>query len=238
MTRLAPALALVAATLGGPAAAQLPGDLSNLAPQLWTDPNGCQHWFMDDGVEGYLSPRLNRDGTPVCPGVTAASYPRAQDNLPSYTITAALWTDRLGCQHWVADRGIAGFLSARLDSEGRPVCPGKQSQTITLDADALFDTDKSDLRPEAIAQLNEFGQKMQRLGKSRVRIEGHTDSRGTETYNQALSERRAASVAAYLEQNFNITADTRGFGENSPVATNDTAAGRQANRRVDITLLD
>lgn len=238
MTRLAPALALITAVVGGPAMAQMSGDLDNLEPQIWTDPNGCHHWYLDDGVEGYLTPRLNPDGTPVCPGVRAASYPRAQDNMPSYTLEAALWTDRLGCQHWVADRGAVGFLSARLDPQGRPVCPGKQAQTITLDADALFDTDKSALRPAAIAELNEFGERMQRLGKSRVRIEGHTDSRGTETYNQALSERRAASVAAYLQQNFGVAAVTRGFGENSPVATNDTVAGRQANRRVDITLLD
>lgn len=244
MLRLATATLMVAATVSGPALAQqLTGDLDNLEPQIWLDPNGCEHWLMDDGVEGYLSPRLNRDGTPKCPGVSQASFPNAQNNMPAFRQEATLWTDRLGCQHWIADHGGPGYLSARLDRQGRPVCPGRQAPeavptAITLGADALFDTNKSDLRPEAVAELNDFGNKMRALGKSRVRVEGHTDSRASDAYNQGLSERRAASVAAYLAQNFGISAETRGFGESSPVQSNDTAEGRQANRRVDIILLD
>ncbi|MFK7945496.1 MAG: OmpA family protein [Paracoccaceae bacterium] len=163
--------------------------------------------------------------------------------MPRFTQEAVLWTDRLGCQHWIADHGGPGFLSARLDRQGRPVCPGQQAPTeqprsITLDADALFDTNKSDLRPEAIAELNDFGTKARQLGKTRIRVEGHTDSRASDAYNQALSERRAESVANYLGRNFGINAETRGYGETSPVAPNSTAEGRQANRRVDIILLD
>ncbi|MFA8387705.1 MAG: hypothetical protein ACEPO2_18960 [Pelagibaca sp.] len=47
--------------------------LSQLQAGIWIDPNGCDHWIIDDGVEGYLSPRLNRDGTPVCSGNTSES---------------------------------------------------------------------------------------------------------------------------------------------------------------------
>ncbi|MEL7471403.1 MAG: OmpA family protein [Pseudomonadota bacterium] len=239
MTRLSHAVFLAAAVASGPALAQtLTGDLDNLDPMIWIDPNGCHHWMMDDGVEGYLTPRLNRDGTPRCPGVTPATYPNAQNTTQRFEQEATLWTDRLGCQHWISDHGSAGFLSARLDRQGRPVCPGKQPQSVSLDADALFDTNKSDLRPEAVAELNEFGTMAQRLGKTRVRVEGHTDGRGSDAYNQTLSERRATSVAAYLSQNFGINSETKGFGETSPVASNDTAAGRQANRRVDITILN
>ncbi|MEM1297666.1 MAG: OmpA family protein [Pseudomonadota bacterium] len=237
-------LCAVAILWSGPALSQaLTGDLDNLEPKLWVDPNGCQHWILDDGVEGYLTPRLNRDGTPKCPGVTQASWPAAQNNAPRFTQEATLWTDRLGCQHWVADHGGPGYLSARLDPQGRPICPGKQApageqRSVTLGADALFDTNESDLRPEAVAELEAFGTKARALGKKRIRVEGHTDSRASDAYNQALSERRAKSVATYLAQNFGLEADTRGYGEGSPVASNATAEGRQANRRVDIILLD
>ena len=80
-------------------------------------------------------------------------------------------------------------------------------------ADALFDTDSAVLRPTAIAELNAFGEKMQRLGKRRVYITGHTDSRASDSYNQRLSERRAAAVSAYLEKTFGIIGQTEGKGE-------------------------
>jgi outer membrane protein OmpA-like peptidoglycan-associated protein len=69
-------------------------------------------------------------------------------------------------------------------------------------------------------------------------VEGHTDSTGTDEYNQKLSERRAEAVASYLSENNipsgNIT--SRGFGKDNPVATNDTAEGRQQNRRVEMVV--
>jgi outer membrane protein OmpA-like peptidoglycan-associated protein len=160
----------------------------------------------------------------------------------NFTQDATLWTDPNGCQHWVSDHGLGGYMTQRLSREGKPVCPGAQPapppETITLNADALFDTDKSDLRPEAVAELNDFGAKAKQLGKQLIYVEGHTDSRASDAYNQALSERRAKSVAAYLEQNFGLTTQTAGKGESEPVASNDTSEGRQANRRVEITLLD
>ena len=69
--------ALVAATLGlgalaGPAMAQDPRvvDAERYRPGIWIDPDGCEHWVMDDGVEGYMSPHVRRDGTPVCHSVS------------------------------------------------------------------------------------------------------------------------------------------------------------------------
>lgn len=212
--------------------------LDNLAAATWTDPNGCQHWVIDDGVEGYLTPRLGRDGRPVCPRVTSVG----NAGVPRVTLNVTTWTDPNGCQHWATDGGGEGFMSPRLHRDGRPVCPGAKQpappQTITLAADALFDTDKSNLRPRAIAELDDFGTKMRQLGKKRVYVVGHTDSRASDAYNQALSERRARAVAAYLEKNFGIVSQTEGRGESEPVAGNDTRDGRQANRRVEITLLD
>ncbi|MEM7212688.1 MAG: OmpA family protein [Pseudomonadota bacterium] len=213
--------------------------LSDLQATLWTDPLGCDHWLADDLSEGYMTTRLNRDGTPRCVGKADRSV---LDAVPRVKLEMGLWTDPQGCQHWVRDDGGEGFMSQRLDLQGKPVCPGARKSapvsTVTLAADALFDTDKSDLRPEAIQELSEFGEKMRSLGKRSVFIVGHTDSRASKQYNQRLSERRAASVAAFLESNFGITAQTEGRGEQEPVASNATKAGRQSNRRVAINILD
>jgi outer membrane protein OmpA-like peptidoglycan-associated protein len=248
MSRLIKGFLFLLFTAGLGACAAQPGEdygldgkkLSTLTATLWTDPLGCQHWIIDDLAEGYLAARRKRDGRPVCPGGRANS--NVLSNLPRLSLEMGLWTDPNGCQHWVRDDGGEGFMSQRLDRSGRPVCPGASqsapSQTITLAADALFDTDEAVLRPSAVSELTEFGQKMKQLGKSNVLIVGHTDSRASEQYNQRLSERRAQSVAAFLKQNFGITAQTRGRGELEPVASNDTPDGRQANRRVAISILD
>lgn len=211
--------------------------LTSLAASIWVDPNGCEHWVVDDGAEGYLSARRDRTGNPVCRGGGSGT-----GGLPVLSLGSTIWTDPRGCEHWAIDDGGEGFLSERLARDGTPVCPGAKKPepptTITLAADALFDTDKSDLRPEAVAELNDFGSKMNRLGKKSVFIVGHTDSRASDAYNQRLSERRAASVAAYLEQNYGVVSQTEGRGEREPVGNNGTRDGRQANRRVEITLLD
>src|SRR5690606_813015 len=76
-----------------------------------------------------------------------------------------------------------------------------------------------------------------RDGDSRIRVEGHTDSVGPEAYNQGLSERRANSVREQLIQEYKVDQsrlEVRGYGESRPVAPNDTAEGRQQNRRTDI----
>lgn len=212
--------------------------LTELRAAVWTDPTGCQHWFISDGAEGYLTPRMRPDGSHVCPNGRNAGL----DGVPRATVLATIWKDQNGCEHWVYDGGPDGYMSARLQRDGRPSCPGVSAatpeRTITLSADALFDTASAQLRPGAAAELDEFGRKMRELGKNRVRVIGHTDSRGTDAYNQDLSERRASSVAGYLSSNFGIEAETEGQGERAPVAGNDTASGRQANRRVEIAVLD
>ena len=214
--------------------------LTELKATIWTDPLGCEHWVADDLSEGYMTARRNRDGTPRCPN--PASSRSVFATLPVLKLEMSLWTDARGCQHWVRDDGAEGFMSERLDRLGRPVCPGApqpaRTETITLAADALFDTDESVLRPTAIEELNEFGAQMQRLRKTRVYVVGHTDSRASDAYNQALSERRATSVATYLNQQFGIVAQTVGKGETQPIASNATPEGRQANRRVSISILN
>ena len=103
----------------------------------------------------------------------------------------------------------------------------------------LFDFDKSDIRPEFTTQLNRLGQLLRTHPELYVVLSGFTDSIGTEAYNIKLSQRRAESVRAYLERNFGISRDNMllyWYGYANPVASNDTAEGRQQNRRVTIVL--
>ena len=213
-------------------------DLANLKASIWTDPKGCDHWVVDDGGEGYMTVRRGRDGKPVCSGTGNSSTA----GIGKVSMNATLWTDERGCQHWVVDDGGEGFMSERVTRNGRPVCKGagvgRRVETITLAADALFDTDSARLRPAARSKLDAFGQKMKQAGKRRVFIVGHTDSQASDRYNQRLSERRASAVSRYLKGRYGIISRTAGRGESEPVADNSTREGRQANRRVVISVLD
>ncbi len=99
-----------------------------------------------------------------------------------------------------------------------------------------FDFDKSAIRPDAVPILNEAAETLKGEGGVAVIVEGHTDSVGTDAYNQKLSHRRADAVRQYLVKH-GIAANrvtTEGFGESRPVASNDTADGRAQNRRVEL----
>ncbi len=120
-----------------------------------------------------------------------------------------------------------------------------QEIRIELAADVLFDFDKADLRPAAQSTLHQVAGIIQQKAKGVVRIEGHTDSKGNDAYNQKLSERRANSVKAWLiekEGLGKLQFATQGFGAKKPVAPNtkpdgsDDPEGRQKNRRVEIVL--
>lgn len=114
--------------------------------------------------------------------------------------------------------------------------PASVKQAIVIQADALFDFDKSVVRPDGKKRIDEALAKLKGVDVEMVIATGHTDSVGTDAYNQKLSERRAAAVKAYLVSK-GIPASkitTIGKGESQPVATNKTAEGRQKNRRVDI----
>ena len=105
-------------------------------------------------------------------------------------------------------------------------------------SDVLFDTAKYTLKPGACEKLAKIAGIIVAHPGLRLEVEGHTDSVGTDEYNQTLSERRAASVRDYLTQ-MGVPSNTvvaRGFGESKPVASNDNAAGRQQNRRVEIVV--
>jgi OOP family OmpA-OmpF porin len=107
---------------------------------------------------------------------------------------------------------------------------------VVIQADALFDFDKSVLRPDGRKSIDDALAKIGGVDLEMVIATGHTDSVGTDAYNQRLSERRAAAVKDYLVSRGVPAAKitTIGKGESQPVATNKTAEGRQKNRRVDI----
>ena len=115
--------------------------------------------------------------------------------------------------------------------------PPAARKTMTLSADTYFDFDKATLKPGGEDRIDEILPALKEDPKKRVLVEGHTDSVGSEQYNQGLSERRADAVARYLaSQGISMSRiETRGYGESKPVASNSTAEGRAQNRRVEIT---
>jgi len=102
----------------------------------------------------------------------------------------------------------------------------------------LFATDSASLNPTLRSDLRVLADSLQKYPNSIVTVTGHTDNTGSAAYNQDLSERRAASVAKVLMRNGVAGSRVRtvGAGESRPIASNQTEAGRQANRRVDITI--
>lgn len=173
------ALALAAATLAGPAAGPAQADSREYVgeayvPTIWVDPDGCEHWVMDDGLEGYMTPHVTRQGIPVC------------------------------------NRG---------------------NTCAVMNSDTLFATGSHAISRRGKAWLAEFFSKARATSYI---IAGHTDSRASDDYNMRLSMNRANAVAAIAASVGARIADVRGYGERMPVASNRTAAGMQKNRRVEI----
>jgi len=119
------------------------------------------------------------------------------------------------------------------------VTESEQEILVQLEAGVLFDTGKFDLKPEATAALQELAVLLQDNSGLPILIEGHTDSVGRPESNQTLSENRANAVKGWLISHGEIVSGriaTKGYGHTMPVAGNDTAEGRQKNRRVEIRL--
>ncbi len=123
-------------------------------------------------------------------------------------------------------------------AEPKPA-PKPVAEKVTFAADVLFDFDKSVIKPEGKSKLDDLSNKIRGINLEVVIAIGHTDSIGTDEYNQKLSVRRAESVKAYLvskgvEPN---RIYTEGKGKKQPVATNKTAEGRAKNRRTEIEVI-
>ena len=121
----------------------------------------------------------------------------------------------------------------------RAAAPAPVSKKVTLQADALFDFDKSVLKPEGKAKLDKLAADSKGINLEVIIAIGHTDSIGSDAYNQKLSVRRAESVKAYLVSK-GIEGNrvyTEGKGEKQPVADNKTKEGRAKNRRVEVEVV-
>jgi len=143
-----------------------------------------------------------------------------------------------------AARNQAASAQAQLASAQQQLADMQAKQTdrgvvVTL-GDVLFDTGKSTLKPGAMSAINRLATFLSQNPNTKVLIEGHTDSVGSDDYNIGLSERRARAVATELESRgiADSQIQTLGRGKDLPVATNDTPAGRQQNRRVEIVFSD
>ncbi|MFA6957179.1 MAG: OmpA family protein [Thermoanaerobaculia bacterium] len=114
--------------------------------------------------------------------------------------------------------------------------PSEDEIGITINNDILYDVDSSTLRSGSRTTLNEMAGVFAKYPDTMIELYGHADSTGTAEHNQLLSAQRAQSVGNYLVRQgvSSSRIDAIGYGESDPVETNDTASGRQANRRVEI----
>ena len=165
------------------------------------------------------------------------------------TLTAQLDRARLEAREREAAAARGDAASARMEADAaRMQAAALQAEMEAMNArqtdrgmvltigDVLFETGKADLKSGAIEDLDELARFMAKYPDRNVVIEGHTDSVGSQEFNVGLSERRAASVRTYLmRQGVDVSRiQTQGMGESAPIASNDSAGGRQQNRRVEI----
>lgn len=144
--------------------------------------------------------------------------------------------------------GVAGtIIGAQMDKQAKELEQNIKGATVervgegiqvTFASGLLYDFDSDVVRPDAQANLRELAASLDKYPGSDVLIVGHTDALGTSSYNQSLSERRASAASAYLASQGVARGRiaTRGLGETEPVASNDTEAGRQRNRRVEVAI--
>jgi outer membrane protein OmpA-like peptidoglycan-associated protein len=129
-------------------------------------------------------------------------------------------------------------LRQQLEGTGVSVTRNGDNITLNMPGSITFKTDSSDLRPDFFEVLNSVSLVLKEYDKTLLEVAGHTDSTGADAYNQTLSEKRASTVAQYLASR-GVNSQrviTVGAGETHPIASNDTAEGRQANRRVELSL--
>ena len=171
-----------------------------------------------------------------------SAYAQASNGTIVRSGTGLCW--RTG--YWTPADSVAGCDGALVAAAApaAPATPGAAApvptaEKVTFAADAFFDFDKATLKPEGKAKLDDLASKLNSLKLEVIIAVGHTDSVGSDAYNQKLSIRRAEAVKGYLV-NKGVDAKrvyTEGKGEKQPVATNKTAAGRAQNRRVEIEVV-
>lgn len=160
----------------------------------------------------------------LLPSAVSAQQTTANTYVPT------IWVDPDGCEHWVFDDGVEGFMTPNVTRDGIPVCQ-RGSVCLVENSDNLFETASAVVSAEGIAKLEEF---FQSQNSAQYLISGHTDSDGSDAYNLNLGKQRANAVAAIAASVGASSTETRTYGERVPVADNGTAEGKAQNRRVEI----
>jgi outer membrane protein OmpA-like peptidoglycan-associated protein len=126
----------------------------------------------------------------------------------------------------------------REDLKGATVERVGEGILITFDSGLLFGFDSYSLQSATKSNLTELATTLKKYDDTDILVEGHTDNTGDDSYNQTLSEKRADEVKAFLVQEQVNTSriTTKGYGEKQPLTTNDTEAGKKANRRVEVAI--
>lgn len=130
-------------------------------------------------------------------------------------------------------------LRHKLEGTGVRVVRNGDQIELVMPGNITFDLNQSSIKPSFTGTLESVSLVLIEYDKTIIQIEGHTDSSGSESYNQLLSEQRASSVRDFMLNQGIEPKRTRavGYGERYPVASNDTPAGREQNRRVELTLV-
>lgn len=182
--------------------------------------------FLIGDVSGPTPPDSDGDGVPD----ESDACPDTPPGAPVDSTGCPLDSDGDGVPDY-KDQCPGTDSRLKVDDVG---CPMKLEEAVSLEVDIEFALDSDVVRPEYNDEIKKVADFMQQYEGVEVEVQGHTDSTGAESYNQNLSEKRAASVAAQLQQH-GISADrinSKGYGETMPIADNGTKEGRAQNRRV------
>lgn len=169
--------------------------------------------------------------------IEQAELERTQVQLAARERTATQAEHRASAAEAQARQAQEEALRLQTEIEELKATPTERGLVLTL-GDVLFETDQAVLRSGADRTITNLAEFMQKYPDRRVRVEGHTDARGSDEYNLQLSQRRANAVRdALLSRGISSERiDTIGLGEGYPVAGNDTSGGMQQNRRVEIVI--
>ena len=149
------------------------------------------------------------------------------------------WKNGDGTLCWRDNNWTPATAAKGCDGALTGAAAGVSQSKITLQADTLYDFNKSDLKPEGKATLDKIAKDLSKIKLEVIIAVGNTDSVGTDAYNMALGQRRAQSVKAYLVSKGvdGSRIYTESKGKSNPVASNATAEGRAKNRRTDIEVV-
>lgn len=173
--------------------------------------------------------RVALAGSLVATMALAGAAAQAQ-GIKTEQYVPTIWIDPDGCEHWVMDDGVEGYMDLKTDRQGIPTCHPVEACAV-MNSDQLFSTDRYAITASGRTRLSEF---FSQANATAYIIVGHTDSRASDEYNMRLSFNRANAVAKIAASTGARIADVRGLGERMPIASNGTSSGMAANRRVEI----